>query len=106
MNRKRHRKEHRPQIPAMDAKLRNGLHKLSQRDSMFFGFALARLRACREQTIAEQAAILNISEDALAAWRCAGRRDPTIATQTWQLWPAGQASVSRPWTRYCTMPQA
>jgi hypothetical protein len=66
-NNKRHRKKLKPSAPSMDPKLRDGLHRLSQRDAMFYGFALARLRAHHQQTVAEQAAALGISEDALAA---------------------------------------
>jgi hypothetical protein len=67
MNRKQRRRSRKPSVPQMDAKLREGLHRLSQRDKMFCGFALACLRACRQQTVTEQAADLGISEGALAA---------------------------------------
>jgi hypothetical protein len=63
--RKRRRAEKKP-VPDLDAKLRASMHRLSARDAMFIGHALAQSRQARGQTLEQQAAALNLSEAVLA----------------------------------------
>ncbi len=53
------------QPPVADAALRDSVLRVTARDSRTYGFALARLRATRRFTLAEQAAALGLSEPAL-----------------------------------------
>lgn len=51
--------------PVADAALRESVLRVTARDHRTYGFALARLRAARRFTLAEQAAALGLSEPAL-----------------------------------------
>lgn len=51
--------------PHADPALRDSAARVTATDPRTFGFVLARLRAARRQTLAEQASSLGASEDAL-----------------------------------------
>ncbi len=53
-------------LPDLDPALQEGMHRISARDPMFFGWHLGRLRQARGQTVEQQAAALGLSPSALA----------------------------------------
>jgi hypothetical protein len=81
---RRHKATWLTEVPHADAMLRESAARVTARDRRLWGYLLARLRAAAGQSLAEQAAVLDVSESVLTFLAICrlprpGHRDEDIA---------------------------